>query len=88
MMQQPIPPAYRKKSISFMPQITSEGQQTEALTPSQRQRLNAGLSNGSAEQERDRIFNRFSSRSKNFKQTMGGQGHLGSLVGAGGATGT
>jgi len=69
-----------------MPQITSDGQQIEAVTPSQKKMLNAGLSNAT-EQERDRIFNRFSSRSKTFKQSIGGQGHLGPLVGAGGASG-
>ena len=57
------------------------------MTPSQKKIVNAGLGSAATEQERDRIFHRFSSRSKNFKQPIGGQGHYGPLTGAGGAGG-
>lgn len=83
-MQSTIPSAYRKKSISFMPQLASDGQQIEAVTPGQRK--NAGPNNAAAEQERDRLFNRFGSRSKTYKQSMT-PSHLGSLAGAGGSSG-
>ena len=58
------------------------------MTPSQKKMANAGLGSAATEQERDRIFHRFSSRSKNFKQPIGGQGHLGPLTGVGGAGGS